>query len=145
MSASTHARPVLAPAPWLPSTASPARLESDLRARGWEVRWQRDGSVALISPQGERSEHYALTTAQTVREAYAAARCMAAPAAGGLGLKGWEAVGGLTRQEVVGLLTLAIQRLAHTPDAGARCAGRAARPPGTATRGTAASLPRCPP
>jgi len=42
-----------------------------------------------------------------------------APPIVGLGLTGWEDVGGLTRLEVVGLLTLAIQRLAHTPEVGA--------------------------
>jgi len=54
------------------------------------------------------------------REAYAeAARCMVPPSIGGLGLTAWEDVGGLTRLEVVGLLTLAIQRLAHTPEVSA--------------------------
>lgn len=49
----------------------------------------------------------------------AAAHCMAPLAAGGLGLKGWEDVGGLTRLEALGLLTLAIRRLSRTPEVGA--------------------------
>ena len=54
------------------------------------------------------------------REAYAeATRCMAPPSIGGLGLTCWEDVGGRTRLDVVGLLTLAIQRLAHMPEVGA--------------------------
>ena len=54
------------------------------------------------------------------REACAsAARCMSPPSVGGLGLTGWEDVGGLTRPEAVGLLTLAIRRLARTPEVGA--------------------------
>ena len=44
------------------------------------------------------------------REAYAeATRCMVPPSIGGLGFTSWEDVGGLTRLEVVGLLTLALQ------------------------------------
>ncbi|UAW08082.1 hypothetical protein Mx4_p83 [Myxococcus phage Mx4] len=39
--------------------------------------------------------------------------------AGGLGLRGWEDVGGLTRLEAVGLLTLAMERLERTPEVGA--------------------------
>lgn len=54
------------------------------------------------------------------REACArAARGMAPPDRGGLGLTAWEDVGGLTRLECIGLLTLAIQRLARTPEVGA--------------------------
>lgn len=54
------------------------------------------------------------------REAHAeATRAMVAPSIGGLGLTAWEDVGGLTRLEVVGLLTLAIRRLVHTPEVGA--------------------------
>ena len=48
-----------------------------------------------------------------------ATRAMVPPSIGGLGLTCWEDVGGLTRMEVLGLLTLAIRRLAHTPEAGA--------------------------
>ncbi|MFP2905112.1 hypothetical protein ACLESD_08660 [Pyxidicoccus sp. 3LFB2] len=54
------------------------------------------------------------------REACAeATRAMVPPSIGGLGLTAWEDVGELTRLEVVGLLTLALQRLAHTPEVGA--------------------------
>jgi hypothetical protein len=54
------------------------------------------------------------------REACAeATRAMVPPSIGGLGITAWEDVGGLTRLEAVGLLTLAIRRLAQIPEVGA--------------------------
>ena len=43
---------------------------------------------------------------------------MVPPAIGWLGHTAWEDVVGLTRLEVIGLLTMAIQRLDHTPEVG---------------------------
>ncbi|WAM23785.1 hypothetical protein [Myxococcus sp. NMCA1] len=49
----------------------------------------------------------------------AVSHCEGPRSAGGLGLKGWEDVGGLTRLEAVGLLTMALERLERTPEVGA--------------------------
>ncbi|QDE83346.1 hypothetical protein [Myxococcus xanthus] len=49
----------------------------------------------------------------------AVSHCEGPRSAGGLGLKSWEDVGGLTRLETVGLLTLAMERLERTPEVGA--------------------------
>ena len=54
------------------------------------------------------------------REACAeATRAMVPPSIGGLGLTAWEDVAGLTRLEAIGLLTLAIRRLAAMPEGAA--------------------------
>ncbi|QQR47779.1 hypothetical protein JKA73_17745 [Myxococcus xanthus] len=49
----------------------------------------------------------------------AVSHCEGPRSAGGLGLRGWEDVGGLTRLEAVGLLTMALERLERTPEVGA--------------------------
>ncbi|MCP3101482.1 hypothetical protein LZ198_21640 [Myxococcus sp. K15C18031901] len=48
-----------------------------------------------------------------------ARRNMASPRVGGLGLTAWEDPGGLSRLESLGLLSLALHRLAMTPEFGA--------------------------
>ncbi|WP_163869619.1 hypothetical protein [Myxococcus eversor] len=48
-----------------------------------------------------------------------ARRNMAVPRAGGLGLTAWSDVGGLSRLEVLGLLTLALRTVAATPEVSA--------------------------
>lgn len=61
--------------PWLPTTATPARLEADLQARGWSLWWGKDGSLKVTAPDGTHTRtHHEATTAQTLREAYAAAQ-----------------------------------------------------------------------
>lgn len=49
----------------------------------------------------------------------AVSHCEGPRSAGGLGLRGWEDVGGLMRLETVGLLTVALERLERTPEVGA--------------------------
>lgn len=61
-------------APWLPQTASTDRLNSDLISRGWQTFWRADGTVQLTSPNGDRLTVHGITTAATMRNAYASAQ-----------------------------------------------------------------------
>ncbi|NMO16160.1 hypothetical protein HPC49_10640 [Pyxidicoccus fallax] len=93
-----------------------------LPGSSWPSCWWRFEATReqLAQPFGEGQPPAPPREVAAWREAHAAAtRCMVPPSIGGLGLTAWEDVGGLTRLEVVGLLTLAIQRRAHTPEVGA--------------------------
>ncbi|GHG79803.1 hypothetical protein [Comamonas sp. JC664] len=73
----------------------------------------------LASPfVGRESEVPTRVMVNWVEARKAVSHCEGPRSAGGLGLRGWEDVGGLTRLETVGLLTVAMERLERTPEVG---------------------------
>ncbi|GEL75513.1 hypothetical protein [Myxococcus virescens] len=94
-----------------------ARVELDklLDATRFEV--EREQFASPFAGRESRVSTRALVNWVEARKAVS--HCEGPRSAGGLGLKGWEDVGGLTRLETVGLLTLAMERLERTPEVGA--------------------------
>ncbi|WP_426751751.1 hypothetical protein [Myxococcus sp. Y35] len=93
-----------------------ARVELDklLDAVRFEVERER-----LAFPFAGRESRVPPRALVNWREASkAVAHCEGPRSSGGLGLSAWEDVGGLTRLETVGLLTLALERLERTPEVG---------------------------
>ncbi|MFP2961858.1 hypothetical protein ACLEPN_29695 [Myxococcus sp. 1LA] len=94
-----------------------ARVEMDklLDAARFEVERDR-----LASPfTGRESQVPTRALVNWVEAKKAVSHCEGPRSSGGLGLRGWEDVGGLTRLETVGLPTVALERLERTPEVGA--------------------------
>lgn len=94
-----------------------ARVELDklLDATRFEVEREQ-----LASPfAGREGQVPTRQLVNWVEAKKAVSHCEGPRSAGGLGLRGWEDVGGLTRLEAVGLLTMALERLERTPEVGA--------------------------
>jgi len=112
-----------------PSFQAALRFVHRSERLGAKAREELDKLLAAVRaevPAAELNEPFAHTREVTQVEVRAwkdacetARRNMASPRVGGLGLTAWEDPGGLTRLEALGLLSLALHRLAQTPEFGA--------------------------